>query len=90
MLENNYSFRAERKPLLTHILMEEKQLPPLPFEIQKTSYMDGCKVYFKNGGWVCTRFSGTEPLLRVFCEMPEKDKAKQVCDIYKEFLSLEG
>ena len=41
----------------------------MPFETDHVSYMDGCKVYFKNGGWVIARFSGTEPLLRIFCEM---------------------
>ena len=90
MLENNYTFRPERKAELVKTLMEEKRLPNLPFEVEKTSYMDGCKIYFKNGGWVCVRFSGTEPLLRVFCEMPQADMAQEVCRTYKEFLALEG
>ena len=88
MLEDNYSFKASRKPELLKILMEDRLIPALPYEIEKTSYLDGCKVYFKNGGWVCVRFSGTEPLLRVFCEMPERDDAQKVLDIYREFLSL--
>ena len=88
MLEDNYSFKASRKPELLKILMEDRLIPTLPYEIEKTSYLDGCKVYFKNGGWVCVRFSGTEPLLRVFCEMPERDDAQKVLDIYREFLSL--
>lgn len=90
MLENNYTFRPERKAELVKTLMEEKRLPNLPYEVEKTSYMDGCKIYFKNGGWVCVRFSGTEPLLRVFCEMPEAGMAQEVCRTYKEFLALEG
>ena len=71
-------------------LIEKRQIPDLPFEIQMTSYMDGCKVYFKNGGWVSARFSGTEPLLRIFCEMPDRESAEKVCGIYKDFLGLEG
>ena len=70
------------------ILMEERKIPELPFEIDHISYMDGCKIYFQNGGWVVTRFSGTEPLLRIFCEMPEKEEAKKVSEIYEEFLGL--
>ncbi len=42
------------------------------------SYSDGAKVYFKNGGWVIARFSGTEPLLRIFCEMEDKAQAEYV------------
>ena len=63
-------------------------MPKLPFETEKVSYLDGSKVYFKNGGWVTARFSGTEPLLRIFCEMPSEQDARKVCRIYEEFLGL--
>ena len=43
--------------------------PLLKICLLYTSYMDGCKVYFKNGGWVIARFSGTEPLLRIFLSL---------------------
>lgn len=89
MLEQNYSFRAEDKQKYIQILMEDKVLPAFDAEIDRTSYLDGCKVYFKNGGWVCVRFSGTEPLLRIFCEMPEKALAKKTCDAYRDLLGLE-
>jgi alpha-D-glucose phosphate-specific phosphoglucomutase len=88
MVEKNYSFKAAKKPEYQRILMEDRLIPQLKEEILKTSYMDGCKVYFKNGGWVCARFSGTEPLLRIFCEMPDRDAAEEVCRTYKEFLGL--
>lgn len=88
MVENNYTFHEAKKPEYQKILMEDKKVPGLPFETERISYLDGCKVYFKNGGWVCTRFSGTEPLLRIFCEMPEEGQAEEVCKIYKEFLCL--
>ena len=87
-VENNYRFRPEERETYQRIIMEEKKVPALPFEIEKVTYIDGCKVFFKNGGWVSVRFSGTEPLLRVFCEMPEKTMADQVCEIYQTFLGL--
>ena len=62
--------------------------PQISGEIAKVSYMDGCKVYFKNGGWVIARFSGTEPLLRVFCEMDTMENAEKIAKILTEFLSL--
>lgn len=37
-------------------------------------------------GWVIARFSGMEPLLRVFGEMPEKEQAQQVCNCFKEMI----
>ncbi|NLG93166.1 MAG: phosphoglucomutase/phosphomannomutase family protein, partial [Clostridiales bacterium] len=43
---------SERKKELQHLLFEKKKIPHFDQEIEKISYMDGCKVYFKNGGWV--------------------------------------
>lgn len=88
MEERDYKFNQEKKDRIKKILLEDKKLPELPFKINKFSYLDGSKVYFENGGWVTARFSGTEPLLRIFCEMPEADQAAEVCRIYEEFLGL--
>lgn len=88
MEERDYKFSQEKKEEMHKILMEEKKVPELPFEIERVSYMDGCKIYFQNGGWVVARFSGTEPLLRIFCEMPQKEEAEKVSRIYEEFLGL--
>ena len=49
--------------------------------------MDGLKVYFENGGWIIARFSGTEPLIRVFCEMENKELAEKISD---ELLAMLG
>jgi len=68
--------------------MEEKRLPFLAYEIDKVSYLDGCKIYFNNGGWIIARFSGTEPMLRIFCEMPMPADSKLLCEIFEEFLAL--
>ncbi|MCR5688548.1 MAG: phosphoglucomutase/phosphomannomutase family protein [Lachnospiraceae bacterium] len=89
MEECNCTFRPEAKAGYEKRLMADREVPELPYETERVSYLDGCKVYFKCGGWVCTRFSGTEPLLRIFCEMPEKDQAEEVCRIYKEYLGLQ-
>ena len=70
------------------LLFEEKALPALPFPIVRISYLDGVKVYFENEGWIIARFSGTEPVLRIFCEMPEREDACRLCGIFEEFLGL--
>lgn len=86
--EKSFRFDPERKSELLKCLYEDKKLPEFPFAIEKVSYMDGCKVYFENGGWIIARFSGTEPLLRVFCEMSNEEDAKKCVEIFKEFLNL--
>lgn len=88
MEERDYKFTQERKEAIYKMLMEDRKLPNMPYEVEKVSYLDGCKVYFKNGGWIIARFSGTEPLLRIFCEMENIKQAKALCDIYEEFLGL--
>ena len=87
MEEQAYNLREEVKEKLRHLLFEEKALPDVsPYEIERVSYMDGCKIYLKDGGWVLARFSGTEPLVRVFGEMPLKKQAKQVCGFFKTMI----
>lgn len=88
MEELDYKFSQKKKEEIAKILMEERLLPEFPYEIAKVSYMDGCKVYFKNGGWVIARFSGTEPLLRIFCEMETVEKAKEIGKLFEQFLKL--
>ena len=89
MEERDYKFTQKKKESMHKTLMVDKLLPDLPEEIDHISYLDGSKVYFKNGGWVIARFSGTEPLLRIFCEMPEEESAVKICEIYEKFLGLE-
>lgn len=88
MEERDYKFSQEKKQEIFKRLMEEKQIPELEFDVDHISYLDGSKVYFANGGWVIARFSGTEPLLRIFCEMPKAWQAVKVCGVYEEFLGL--
>jgi len=88
MEERDYKFSREKKEEVNRILMEEKKIPELPYKVDRVSYMDGCKIYFANGGWVIGRFSGTEPLIRIFCEMPRREDAVEVCRIFEEFLGL--
>jgi len=90
MVERGYRFSQEEKDKISKLLMEDKLLPDFGIEIEKVSYADGCKVYFKNGGWVVARFSGTEPLLRVFCEMDTVEAAAGMAACMEEFLDLKG
>ncbi|MDR0804366.1 MAG: phosphoglucomutase/phosphomannomutase family protein [Oscillospiraceae bacterium] len=86
--EFDVKFSAQKKAELMALLFEEKKLPEYDIEVEKVNYLDGCKVYFKNGGWLIARFSGTEPLLRVFCEMSTLAEAKKYVDVTRKFLGL--
>lgn len=89
MEERSYRFSAERKEELKKLLFQDKLLPDWGRTIEKVSYLDGCKVYFRDGGWIIARFSGTEPLLRIFCEMENEKDAKACSDLFQKFLKLD-
>ncbi|MBR5235857.1 MAG: phosphoglucomutase/phosphomannomutase family protein [Clostridia bacterium] len=88
MSEFDTKFSQEKKDELTEILFVKKELPDFGIAIDHVSYEDGCKVYFEDGTWIIARFSGTEPLLRVFCEMETMEKAKEITDIWVKALGL--
>ncbi|MDQ1301440.1 MAG: hypothetical protein QG637_1361, partial [Chloroflexota bacterium] len=39
---------------------------------------DGYKFILEDGGWLLVRFSGTEPLIRVYCETIHGDKVQAI------------
>ena len=88
MAEFDTKFSLEKKAQLQDILFNQKKLPEFKTEVEKVSYMDGVKVYFKNGGWIIARFSGTEPLLRIFCEMGTIEAAEETVKVMRDFLGL--
>ena len=67
MVESNLRFAPEQKDSINQLIMVEKQLPDFGRPIEKVNYEDGCKVYFADRSFIICRFSGTEPLLRIFC-----------------------
>ncbi len=48
---------------------------------------DGYRYCLEDGGWVLIRFSGTEPVIRVYCETTHEDK---VGDLLADGLKLAG
>ncbi len=88
MVEDNLHFAPEYKAVVNEIIFEKKLLPEFSAKIEHVSYEDGCKVYFENGDFVICRFSGTEPLLRIFAESSNKQTAAKYISDFKEFLNL--
>ncbi|PSW29740.1 phosphonomutase [Photobacterium phosphoreum] len=86
--EGDCTFKAAERDRLYNKIYIEKSLPEFDYEIEKVSYADGAKVYFKNGGWAIARFSGTEPLLRLFVEMEDQTQAEAVLLQFKQFLAV--
>jgi len=46
--------------------------------VQEVGKLDGSKVFLENDSWILFRQSGTEPLLRVYCEAPSRAAVAEI------------
>jgi phosphomannomutase len=45
-----------------------------------TNFMDGYKFMLEDGGWLLVRFSGTEPIVRVYCETTQPERVDPILE----------
>jgi phosphomannomutase len=57
-------------------------------EVVRTRSDDGFKFYLADGSWVLVRFSGTEPLIRVYSEAPTDARVQSLLAALEEFLGV--
>ncbi len=57
-----------------------------PYTITRTEKLDGFKYYLSNNTWIMIRPSGTEPVLRVYCEASDRTIARTTLDAVKKEL----
>lgn len=88
MVEDNLRFAPEYKEVINKIVFDEKKLPEFSVKVTHVNYEDGCKVYFEDGSFVICRFSGTEPLLRIFAESNSRSAAMEYIANFREFLHI--
>ncbi|WP_333784011.1 phosphoglucomutase/phosphomannomutase family protein [Thermocrinis sp.] len=56
------------------------------FKVREAITKDGLKLVFENDGWLLMRASGTEPLIRVYAEMPTQEQTQEVIKSALEML----
>ena len=88
MLDESFTFDEKDRDRVRELVYTQKKLPDFGAEIDRVSYDDGCKVYFKDGSFVLQRFSGTEPLIRLCAEAGDKAAARAYLQAFREFLAL--
>ena len=72
-------FSGDRK------MREQKILDAKPetiggLKVTELITVDGFQFRLEDGGWLLIRFSGTEPIMRVYCETMHKDKVQAILD----------
>jgi alpha-D-glucose phosphate-specific phosphoglucomutase len=88
--EVNVPATPEMKVILPRQLQETKVHHIREYPVQRVSHMDGIKYYLENDNWVLLRFSGTESLLRIFCEADTPQKVQELIDWGRELVHLES
>ena len=66
------------------------QEPPVKIgacPVVKLSHADGTKFYLGNDNWALVRFSGTEPILRLFVEADSPEKATAMIQDLREYVT---
>ncbi len=88
MVEDNMHFAPEKKAAIMQMIYEDKLLPEFEKKVVRVNYEDGCKVYFEDDSFVICRFSGTEPLLRIFAESSDEETAQGYITAFKNLLNI--
>ncbi|QIK70502.1 phosphoglucomutase/phosphomannomutase family protein [Erysipelothrix sp. HDW6C] len=88
--ERDYSFTLATRERIETLLFADRALPDFEKEVDRISYMDGLKVYFKDNSWISARFSGTEPLIRIFVESDSNRENLRLIEILEKFLDIKG
>jgi len=72
-------FSGERKAREEMILKANPQTLG-GLKVTELVTVDGFQFKLEDGGWLLIRFSGTEPIMRVYCETMHKDKVKAILE----------
>ena len=87
--EKNVPATPEMKIIVPRQLREAQVKQIRDYPVLRVSHDDGTKFYLDHDNWVLLRFSGTELLLRIFCEADTPQKAQELIDWGKELIQLE-
>ncbi len=72
-------FNGDRKSSEQHILSSKpSQIGGV--KVTNLDTTDGFKFNLEDGGWMLIRFSGTEPIVRVYCETTHQERVKSILE----------
>jgi phosphomannomutase len=87
-VEENVPATSEMKVIIPQRLSEVPVGKIGPYPVVRVSHLDGIKFLLENDNWLLLRFSGTEPLLRIFAEADTPEKAIELAAWGRKLLSV--
>ena len=88
-VEANFPATSEMKVIVPQRLQAEPVTQIGTYSVVDVSHLDGTKFLLENDNWLLLRFSGTEPVLRIFAEADTLEKAEELAAWAGEMVSLE-
>jgi len=89
VVEENVPATSEMRIIIPQRLREATIDRVGPYPVVRVSHMDGTKFFLEHDNWALLRFSGTEPVLRLFAEADSLEKARELVHWLKQFVQTE-
>lgn len=88
IVDTSYTYSLANETRIKDKLFNKKELPTLNKQVDRIVVEDYVKVYYTDGSWALIRFSGTEPIIRIFVEDYSSENCKNEISLWKNFLGL--
>lgn len=83
-VEENFPASADMRVIVPQRVKDLIAAGQAPCSVERIREDDGTKLYFDRDAWVLLRFSGTEPVLRIFSEAETPERARELADWMKQ------
>lgn len=90
VVEENIPATSEMRIVIPRRLQEVTTDHIGPYPVVHVSHLDGTKFFLEHDNWALLRFSGTEPVLRLFAEADSPKRAHELIQWLKQFVQVEG
>jgi alpha-D-glucose phosphate-specific phosphoglucomutase len=89
-VEENLPATPEMRIAVPRRLKEAPSSHIGPYKVTNISQIDGTKLLLENDNWALLRFSGTEPVLRLTVEADTPEKAQELLQWLRQFVTAEN
>jgi alpha-D-glucose phosphate-specific phosphoglucomutase len=83
----DFSFNPQDRERIQQLLRSPDLTELAGISVRGSDEIDGRRLFFDNA-WLASRFSGTEPLLRIYCEADSSQKVNQLLDAAAQYLGV--
>jgi phosphomannomutase len=81
-------YDAAQRPAVLERLVKARPDSLAGLDVTGVLTIDGFRFDLEDGGWLIVRFSGTEPLLRIYCETTHGDRVQALLDAGRELAGI--